>query len=93
VVAINAGAVSPVPATCAEPGCSAPRWSVRRGGELVVVSKFCEPHSQPRMFEPPPKKIGRARPAKRLRSDDKGKPLLSHFHSQVRRKRLKREES
>jgi hypothetical protein len=93
VAAANAGvgATSPAPATCAEPGCSAPRWGVKRRGQWTVVSELCEAHANVPLFEPPPAKIGKPKSVKREHSDDKGAPLLSHFHSEVKRKRLERE--
>jgi hypothetical protein len=78
---------------CAEPDCDRPRWTTKRRAASTVVSDFCFEHRHVAMFDVPakPESKLKPKPPKRLRSDDKGKPLLSHFHSEVRRQRLERE--
>jgi hypothetical protein len=86
----GAGVPAPAPSPCAEHDCEQPRWSVKRHGELVVVSAFCNAHTNVPLFDmsAAPVKLN-PKSAKRLRNDkDK---LLSAFHSEVRRRRLGRE--
>ena len=84
-VATEGGAPAPS-STCAEADCDEQRWTVKRRGEHIVVSKFCFQHSNAAMFHVPVEEPrAKSKPAPRQNG-------LSQFHTEVRRRRLEPED-
>jgi hypothetical protein len=70
--------------TCADPDCDCPRWTIVKRKRPLVVSEFCEEHSNVPIFDVPVAPV--PKPARRRN------PALA-FRKEVEEQRLEREDS